>query len=452
PATAPVPVIDTFTVVPSAASVALIPPPAFSGTDVIVVAVGALRSTVTVDTADSVPTLPAWSVTREVTLTVPSPCDTIVAAGTVTAAVPAVMSAAVSVYVTDWPPQFTVSVSPATAPVPPIDTFTVVPFEASLELMPPPAFSGIELIVVAVGALRSTVTVDTVDSVPTLPAWSVTREVTLTVPSPCDTIVAAGTVTAAVPAVMSAAVSVYVTDWPPQFTVSVSPATAPVPPIDTFTVLPFEASLELMPPPAFSGIELIVVAVGALRSTVTVDTVDSVPTLPAWSVTREVTLTVPSPCDTIVAAGTVTAAVPAVMSAAVSVYVTDWPPQFTVSVSPATAPVPPIDTFTVVPFEASLELMPPPAFSGIELIVVAVGALRSTVTVDTVDSVPTLPAWSVTREVTLTVPSPCATIVAAGTVTAAVPAVMSDAVSVYVTDWPPQFTVSVSPATAPVPP
>ena len=49
-----------------------------------------------------------------------------------------------------------------------------------------------------------------------------------------------------------------------------------------------------------------------------------------------------------------------------------------VSVSPATAPVPVRPTTTGVPSEASLALMPPPPFSGIEVIVGAAGATRKT--------------------------------------------------------------------------
>ena len=59
---------------------------------------------------------------------------------------------------------------------------------------------------------------------------------------------------------------------------------------------------------------------------------------------------------------------------------TVWPPQVTVSVSPATAPVPARPTTTGVPFEASPALMPPPLFSAIEVIDGAVGATVSTVT------------------------------------------------------------------------
>ena len=58
---------------------------------------------------------------------------------------------------------------------------------------------------------------------------------------------------------------------------------------------------------------------------------------------------------------------------------TVWPPQLMVSVSPATAPVPVRPTTTGVPSEASLALMPPPPFSGIEVIDGAAGATVSTV-------------------------------------------------------------------------
>ena len=59
---------------------------------------------------------------------------------------------------------------------------------------------------------------------------------------------------------------------------------------------------------------------------------------------------------------------------------TVWPPQLTVSVSPAAAPVPASPTTTGVPSEASPALMPPPLFSAIEVIDGAVGAAVSTVT------------------------------------------------------------------------
>ena len=50
--------------------------------------------------------------------------------------------------------------------------------------------------------------------------------------------------------------------------------------------LPFEASLALIPPPAFSAIEMIAGAVGAPVSTVTVKLLEVAPTLPATSVSR----------------------------------------------------------------------------------------------------------------------------------------------------------------------
>ena len=91
---------------------------------------------------------------------------------------------------------------------------------------------------------------------------------------------------------------------------------------------------------------------------------------------------------------------------------TVWPPQLTVSVSPAAAPVPVRPTTTGVPFEASAALMPPPPFSGIEVIDGAVGATVSTVT-DVADELAlALPAASVSLAVTLNVPWPCAVIVA----------------------------------------
>ena len=106
------------------------------------------------------------------------------------------------------------------------------------------------------------------------------------------------------------------------------------------------------------------------------------------------------------------------------------PPQVTVSVSPATAPVPVRPTTTGVPSEASLALIPPPLFSAIEVIDGAVGATVSTVTDVAVEFALALPAPSVSRAVTSNVPLPCAVIVAAGTVTVALPARMSLPVNV----------------------
>ena len=109
---------------------------------------------------------------------------------------------------------------------------------------------------------------------------------------------------------------------------------------------------------------------------------------------------------------------------------TVWPPQLTVSVSPAAAPVPARPTTTGVPFEASTALMPPPLFSAIDVIDGAVGATVSTVTDVANELALTLPAASVSLAVTLNVPLPCAVIVARGTVTVALPARMSPARSV----------------------
>ena len=100
------------------------------------------------------------------------------------------------------------------------------------------------------------------------------------------------------------------------------------------------------------------------------------------------------------------------------------PPQVTVSVSPANAPVPVRPTTTGVPSAASPALMPPPPFSAI-VIDGAVGATVSTVTEIAVELMLVLPATSVSRAVTSNVPSPCAVIVAAGTATVALPARMS---------------------------
>ena len=109
---------------------------------------------------------------------------------------------------------------------------------------------------------------------------------------------------------------------------------------------------------------------------------------------------------------------------------TVWPPQLTVSVSPAAAPVPVSPTTTGVPFEASPALMPPPLFSVIEVIDGAVGATVSTVTGMAARVAPALPATSVSRAVTSNVPWPWAVIVAGGTVTVALLAEMSPARSV----------------------
>ena len=83
-----------------------------------------------------------------------------------------------------------------------------------------------------------------------------------------------------------------------------------------------------------------------------------------------------------------------------------------------------------MPFEASPALMPPPPFSGIEVIDGAVGATVSTVTGVAVEFAPALPATSVSRAVTSNVPLPCVVIVPAGTVTVALLSRMSPARSV----------------------
>ena len=98
--------------------------------------------------------------------------------------------------------------SPAAAPVPVRPTTTGVPSEASPALMPPPPFSAIEVIDGAVGATVSTVTDVADELAPALPTASVSRAVTLNVPLPWAVIVAAGTVTVALLAEMSAARSV----------------------------------------------------------------------------------------------------------------------------------------------------------------------------------------------------------------------------------------------------
>ena len=76
---------------------------------------------------------------------------------------------------------------------------------------------------------------------------------------------------------------------------------------------------------------------------------------------------------------------------------TVWLPQLMVSVSPAAAPVPVRPTTTGVPFEASPALMPPPPFSGIEVIDGAVGAAVSMVTAWLAVLAPTLPTASTIR-------------------------------------------------------
>ena len=97
PAAAPVPVRPTTTGVPSEASLALMPPPPFSGIAVIDGAAGATVSTVTKVGAESGLGLPAASVSMAVTSNVPWPCAVIVASGTVTVALLPEMSAARSV-------------------------------------------------------------------------------------------------------------------------------------------------------------------------------------------------------------------------------------------------------------------------------------------------------------------------------------------------------------------
>ena len=121
------------------------------------------------------------------------------------------------------------------------------------------------------------------------------------------------------------------------------------------------------------------------------------PGLPAASVSAAVTLNVPWPCASIVAVGTVTVALLPEISPASSVWLTVWPPQLMVSVSPATAPLPVRSTTTGVPSEASMALMPPPLFSGIDVIVGAVGETVSTVTAWLAVLAPTLPAVPTTR-------------------------------------------------------
>ena len=76
---------------------------------------------------------------------------------------------------------------------------------------------------------------------------------------------------------------------------------------------------------------------------------------------------------------------------------TVWLPQLMVSVSPAAAPVPVRPTTTGVPSEASAASMPPPPFSGIELIDGAAGATVSMVTAWLAVLAPTLPAVSTIR-------------------------------------------------------
>ena len=73
--------------------------------------------------------------------------------------------------------------------------------------------------------------------------------------------------------------------------------------------------------------------------------------------------------------------------------------------------------------------MPPPAFSGIEAIDGAVGATVSNVTETGGETELAMPAALVSVAVTSNVPWPCAESVAGGTVTVALPARMSLAVS-----------------------
>ena len=75
---------------------------------------------------------------------------------------------------------------------------------------------------------------------------------------------------------------------------------------------------------------------------------------------------------------------------------TVWPPQLMVSVSFEIAPVPDRLTTTGVPSEASAALMPPPPFSGIEVIDGAFGAIWSS-TLSVVPLVTMLVAETLTR-------------------------------------------------------
>ena len=115
------------------------------------------------------------------------------------------------------------------------------------------------------------------------------------------------------------------------------------------------------------------------------------------SVSVAVTLNVPWPCAASVARGTVTVALLPETSAARSVWATVWLPQLIVTVSPATAPVPASPTTTGVPLEASPALMPPPPFSGIEVMVGAAGADTSMVTAWLAVLAPILPTPSMSR-------------------------------------------------------
>ena len=103
----------TFTTTPSDASVALMPL-AFSGTLLILGALGAERSRVRLDARLGVLTLPAASVIVALTGTVPSLKFASVVAETVTFAV-APISLAWIVYGTCEPPMLSVKISPALA-------------------------------------------------------------------------------------------------------------------------------------------------------------------------------------------------------------------------------------------------------------------------------------------------------------------------------------------------
>jgi hypothetical protein len=240
--------------VPSAASVPFSPSSALSGTaGAVVNAAGATVSTVTDVDAEADPTLPAMSVRLAVTSNVPSPCAAITPREIWTVALPARTSAPVTARLTTWPPQFTNSVSPASAARPVRSTTTPVPFEASLALIPPALFSATPGAGGAGGATVSTETMVAGELAPMLPIVSVRLAVTLNSPSPCAVIVSGGTVTPTLPARMSPAVRTWLRTWLPQFTVSVSPATAPVPERLTSTTVPSAASAALMPPAAFSA-------------------------------------------------------------------------------------------------------------------------------------------------------------------------------------------------------
>ena len=182
PAAAPVPVRPTTTGVPSEASLALMPPPPFSGIAVIVGAAGATVSMVTWNAVEAGPWLPAASVALAVRVWVPSPSTEVVIVNTPLAARPVPTTVVPSV-------SYSVTVLPASA-VPPI--VSVELFELPLSATAPitGATSSITLSITgADGATVSMVTWNALEDAPWLPAASVALAVRVWVPSPSTEVV-----------------------------------------------------------------------------------------------------------------------------------------------------------------------------------------------------------------------------------------------------------------------